>query len=221
MQEIEIRNRPLPSFQDFVSQSSRLSCALSHGPTQEKAISSDFALQRTNRELLSFGSTPPRWRLTPRVLVVDDDALYQSLFMRYLEKLGCVFEVVSNGQDAVDKIRRGFNFDLVLMVGGFDCFLLTFTFPLFSPLKCIFFPSFLLWNPHFPRFSPLLKDILMPVMDGCLATSHIRSHGCLVPIISVTSAASMAECKKYIETGMSAVLAKPYQFKALSNLLTR
>lgn len=61
----------------------------------------------------------------------------------------------------------------------------------------------------------------MPIMDGCSATVHIRSQGCSIPIISVTSATSMAECAQYIQTGMSDVLAKPYHWKTLSNVLTK
>jgi osomolarity two-component system response regulator SKN7 len=61
----------------------------------------------------------------------------------------------------------------------------------------------------------------MPFMDGCSATSHIRSQGCKVPIISVTSATTEAECIRYIQNGMTDILAKPYHLNTLWNVLRK
>ncbi len=72
------------------------------------------------------GTTPeasPQRRL--RVLLVEDYVVNQRLALKLLEKLGHDAEVCSNGQEAVEAVRRG-GYDIVLMdvqmpvMGGFE-----------------------------------------------------------------------------------------------------
>ena len=56
------------------------------------------------------------WKSAPRVLVVDDDQVYQKLYSKYLSGLGCMYDVVGDGSDAVECIRGGKKYDIVLMV---------------------------------------------------------------------------------------------------------
>ncbi len=49
-----------------------------------------------------------------KVLVVDDDDANQYLMQVILEELGCGFEIVANGRDAVEKARTG-EFALIFM----------------------------------------------------------------------------------------------------------
>ena len=49
------------------------------------------------------------------VLVVEDIALNRRLITKMLERLGASTEAVEDGQQAVDRIRGGSPFDLVLM----------------------------------------------------------------------------------------------------------
>jgi len=53
---------------------------------------------------------------SPRVLVVEDNAVNQKLAKRLLEKLGCRVDVAGNGKEAVEMIET-FPFDIVFM----DC----------------------------------------------------------------------------------------------------
>jgi PAS domain S-box-containing protein len=50
-----------------------------------------------------------------RVLVAEDNEVNQKLMRILLAKIGCSVDIVANGQDAVDSIRRGPAYDLVLM----------------------------------------------------------------------------------------------------------
>ncbi len=65
----------------------------------------------------------------------------------------------------------------------------------------------------------ILMDVHMPEMDGIEATKHIRSQeadtGRHIPIIAMTAAVMKKETKKYFETGMDAVVAKPIDFSKL------
>lgn len=49
-----------------------------------------------------------------RVLSVEDDEANQFLMRLILEKSGCSFELASNGQEAVEKVRAG-KFNVVFM----------------------------------------------------------------------------------------------------------
>jgi CheY-like chemotaxis protein len=53
-------------------------------------------------------------RKGPRVLLVEDNVINQTLAVRLLERRGCSVEVAGNGRDAVAAFERR-NFDLVLM----------------------------------------------------------------------------------------------------------
>ncbi len=62
------------------------------------------------------------------------------------------------------------------------------------------------------RFDVVLMDIFMPGMDGMIATRAIRAlpgPSSAVPIIAVTTAASVGEAKRYLECGMNDVVPKP------------
>ncbi len=53
-------------------------------------------------------------RFSGKILVAEDDPANQNLFEVLLKKIGCQFTIVSDGEEAVDKIQAE-NFDLVLM----------------------------------------------------------------------------------------------------------
>ena len=64
-------------------------------------------------------------KFSGKILVAEDDPANQALFEVLLKKTGCQFTIVSDGQEAVDKVKAE-NFDLVLMdmqmpnMNGFD-----------------------------------------------------------------------------------------------------
>jgi len=67
----------------------------------------------------------PQQTFSGNILVAEDDPDNQTLFKVLLKKTGCQFTIVSDGQEALDKIKAE-NFDLVLMdmqmsnMNGFD-----------------------------------------------------------------------------------------------------
>lgn len=65
----------------------------------------------------------------------------------------------------------------------------------------------------------ILMDIMMPEMDGCEATKHIRNNMSLptsqIPIIAMTANALVGEAEKYIEMGMNDYISKPFSQKIL------
>ncbi|MDP2116818.1 MAG: response regulator, partial [Brevundimonas sp.] len=62
------------------------------------------------------------------------------------------------------------------------------------------------------RFDLILMDIKMPRMDGVQATQAIRAltgPARDIPIVALTANADPDDAKKYIATGMAAVVEKP------------
>jgi len=68
-------------------------------------------------------------------------------------------------------------------------------------------------NPE--RYSCILMDLQMPVMDGYEATKKIRNIDPLVPIIALTAAASTEDRQKVLAAGMNEHLGKPIDSKRL------
>ena len=73
------------------------------------------------------------------------------------------------------------------------------------------------------EFDVILMDINMPEMDGLEATRRIRKleidTGKHVPIIAMTAAVMEEETKRYFETGMDRVVAKPINFGKLYTVM--
>ncbi|KAJ3275427.1 hypothetical protein HDU76_010622, partial [Blyttiomyces sp. JEL0837] len=131
----------------------------------------------------------PRWK--PNVFlfrafrhVIDDNLVNRKLAIKYLSKHGFIFDEAVNGSEAV-KMAKRVQYDVILM------------------------------------------DIDMPVMKGDEATRRIRiweASSCQtncsstttdsdifnVPIIAVTSSVMEDQVLNYFQSGVQAVLAKPY-----------
>nr|CAG8462274.1 13317_t:CDS:2 [Entrophospora candida] len=62
-------------------------------------------------EKMSFA---PAWSVPPKVLLVDDDAIYQNIGSKLLRVFGCSFDIAVDGLSAVRKMNFA-KYDLVLM----------------------------------------------------------------------------------------------------------
>ncbi|CAH1765747.1 8807_t:CDS:2 [Entrophospora sp. SA101] len=56
----------------------------------------------------------PSWSVPPKVLLVDDDAVYQNIGSKLLQIFGCSFDIAVDGLSAVRKMNFA-KYDLVLM----------------------------------------------------------------------------------------------------------
>jgi CheY-like chemotaxis protein len=74
-------------------------------------------------------------------------------------------------------------------------------------------------------FAAILMDMLMPVMDGMLATKRIRElevdSGTRIPIIAITANALPIHKKICLAAGMDDYLAKPFRKAQLAEKLAR
>lgn len=61
----------------------------------------------------------------------------------------------------------------------------------------------------------ILMDIQMPVMDGIEATKTLRQKGFGLPIIAVSAHAMAGDKERFIESGFSGYVAKPYEVAQL------
>jgi signal transduction histidine kinase/ActR/RegA family two-component response regulator len=68
----------------------------------------------------------------------------------------------------------------------------------------------------------VLMDIQMPVMDGSMATRHIRERfGHSLSVIALTAHALQGDREKYLEDGFDEYLAKPVSIKDLTRIIAR
>jgi len=76
------------------------------------------------------------------------------------------------------------------------------------------------------RYSLILMDIQMPVMDGFSATRMIRrieerGRGCRTPVVALTAHAYEADVRRCTEAGCDDHIAKPFKKKGLLECLSR
>ena len=74
-------------------------------------------------------------------------------------------------------------------------------------------------NPQ--KYTLILMDLQMPVMDGYKATKLLRERGAQMPIIALTAAAMSEDRQKVLEIGMDDHLAKPFESEELYALLAK
>ncbi|MEI8311086.1 MAG: response regulator, partial [Verrucomicrobiota bacterium] len=73
------------------------------------------------------------------------------------------------------------------------------------------------------KFSAILMDMQMPLMDGLEATRRIRAieSGARVPIIALTANVMPGDRERCLASGMDEFLTKPFNLRELSDMLAR
>jgi CheY-like chemotaxis protein len=127
-----------------------------------------------------------------RVLLAEDNEINSLLAKRVLEKCGCDYVAVSNGQEAVAAVRRSIDgeapaLDLVLM----------------------------------DIFMPQLDGIEAARAIRGLYAARTGGLGLGPPIVALTASAFAEDKKRYLEAGMDDYLAKPFDRASLEAVLKR
>ena len=132
-------------------------------------------------------------RATPKILVVEDNVVNQKVAVLMLEKLGYRVDLVANGLEALDALRR-IPYAAILM----DCQM-----------------------PEMDGFAAT-ADIRRCEAVGdwqvAIGRSLTSRH---VPIIAMTANARQEDRDQCFAAGMDDYLSKPVQFKLLTEVLTR
>jgi PAS domain S-box-containing protein len=127
-----------------------------------------------------------------RVLLAEDNEINSLLAKRVLEKCGCDYVAVSNGNEAVAAVCRSLDgegppLDLVLM----------------------------------DIFMPQLDGIEAARTIKGLYTARSGPGGSAPPIVALTASAFAEDKKRYLEAGMDDYLAKPFDKSGLEAVLKR
>jgi PAS domain S-box-containing protein len=127
-----------------------------------------------------------------RVLLAEDNEINALLAGRVLEKCGCDYVAVRNGEEAVAEARRAVAgtapaFDLVLM----------------------------------DIFMPVLDGIEASKKIKTLYASQDGNEDAAPPIVALTASAFAEDKKRYFEAGMDDYLAKPFDKSGLEAVLRR
>ena len=101
---------------DSASVDNGTNAAVQHFPFGQLVlpISSESSNDAVTRSRRSTTIIKPHWTQTPRILVVEDDVVYRQLSSKFLEKFGCITDMVDDAQGAVEKMNQT-KYDLVLM----------------------------------------------------------------------------------------------------------
>ena len=117
---------------------------------------------------------------SPKVLVVDDNAMNQEVIVEFLELEDYDIDQASDGQEALDMVQAN-EYDLILM------------------------------------------DIMMPVMDGVMATRKIREledpAKNSVRIIAVTAKVARDNAHIWKEAGFNGYIIKPFDEEELWSVI--
>lgn len=168
----------------------------------EMPVDSDARIRITKQT--SGGCDACRAAAAPRVLIAEDNDINALLARRVSERAGCDVEVVGSGLAAVAAVERS------LAPGG-------------------------------AAFDLILMDVFMPGLDGLDATRQIKAlYGCrsdgqsdgqsggqpagqrpCPPIIALTANAFAEDRDNCIASGMDDYLAKPFDMRQLTALLSR
>ena len=70
-------------------------------------------------------------------------------------------------------------------------------------------------------FDLILMDIRLPIMDGCVATRHLREAGYRLPVVAATAKAMTGDREKFIAIGCDDYISKPIAANELANLVKR
>ncbi|PKY53864.1 hypothetical protein RhiirA4_47244 [Rhizophagus irregularis] len=98
------------------SQSSPLPIAISNnnGNSSIPHIDNTSPQRASNTMRVHRSTFVPAWSVPPKVLLVDDDAVYQNIGSKFLQVFGCAIDIAVDGISAVNKMNFE-KYDLVLM----------------------------------------------------------------------------------------------------------
>jgi len=74
---------------------------------------------------------------------------------------------------------------------------------------------------QYPEIGLILMDIKMPVMNGLLATKHIKSFRPDLPVIALTAHAQTGDRQRMLDAGCDEYMAKPVKLEALNALIKK
>ncbi|KPA16857.1 Signal transduction response regulator, receiver region domain protein [Candidatus Magnetomorum sp. HK-1] len=143
---------------------------------------------KTNSQIQEKSEIRKRYKFKDtNILLAEDNEMSQQLMKNILRGAGINLEIVSNGQEAVDRIKSKYK-ELS---------------PLFDVKK-----------EQSPLFDAILMDIQMPVLNGYLAATNIQeflknNHQPEIPVIAITAHTQSNTREKCLLAGMLDYLAKP------------
>jgi PAS domain S-box-containing protein len=136
------------------------------------------------------------------ILVAEDVELNQFLIKHILESWGCMVNVVGNGKEAVDRVRKN-HYDLVLM---------DIQMPEMDGITAT-------------KIIRTLNLIERSVVDRSAITKKIRTMNVkdksTIPIIALTANALKGDGQRYLDIGMDGYITKPYTEEKLFTVINR
>jgi CheY-like chemotaxis protein/HPt (histidine-containing phosphotransfer) domain-containing protein len=132
-----------------------------------------------------------------KILVAEDVALNQFLIKHILESWGCEVTIVSNGKDAVEKVKKQ-PFDVILMD---------------------------IQMPEMDGITATKIIRTLYIVDKSVITKKIRTLNAkdksAIPIIALTANALKGDGERYMEIGMNGYITKPYTEEKLFHIINQ
>jgi CheY-like chemotaxis protein len=148
------------------------------------------------------------------VLVTDDERANRMIFGRFLERLGCTYVAVGEGDEATAELELTGQLPPLGAGGGAS---LTILPAPFAKQPSAGDPTSQAPTLHRRRpFDCVFLDIVMCRTDGAQTCRELRRRGLRLPIIAATGNRA---CRQYFEAGFDHVMEKPFTQAVLQAVL--
>jgi len=175
--------------------------AASAGSGSTLAVPGALLLQQPTLAIGGLAAAP----LGLHVLVTDDERANRMIFGRFLERLGCTFVAVGEGDEATAELEL--TGQLPPLGAGGGAGLTALPAPL-AKQPSAGDPTSQAPTPRGRRpFDVVFLDIVMCRTDGAQTCKDLRRRGLRLPVIAATGNRS---CRQYFEAGFDHVMEKPF-----------
>ena len=139
--------------------------------------------------------------LHARILLAEDDPINQIIATKMFKKLQCTIDIVNNGKEAVSKLQKAHNYDIVFM----DC-----QMPIMDGYEAA---------KKIREFEKENSDQLDEISQS--TTNNQQPTLNRIPIVAMTANALVGDREKCLDSGMNDFITKPVNLQILAETIKK